>query len=149
MTPAQQLQTLLHRDIPLTRAMDLQVVAWQAGELRLRLPLAGNTNHTASMFGGSLYSAAVLAGWGWLLLRQWEAGIDDGHIVIQEGSIEYPLPVSGDAVAVCAAPTDERWQRFEKTYRRRGRARLQLETRILDTEGAEAVRFRGSYVLHR
>lgn len=149
MTAAQDLEAVLHRDIPLTRAMGLSVLDWQAHQLRLKLPLQGNTNHTASMFGGSLYSAAVLAGWGWLLLRQQEAGITDGHIVIQGGSIEYPLPVTGDAVALCAAPPAEVWDRFEKTYRRKGRARLSLDTCILDAQGAQAVRFQGQYVLHR
>ena len=64
----QALERLLHHDIQLTRAMQLQVLSWQAHELRLRLPLAANSNHHHSMFGGSLYSAAVLAGWGWLHL---------------------------------------------------------------------------------
>ena len=35
----QALERLLHHDIPLTRAMQLQVLSWQAHELRLRLPL--------------------------------------------------------------------------------------------------------------
>lgn len=58
----QALERLLHHDIQLTRAMQLQVLSWQAHELRLRLPLQANSNHHHSMFGGSLYSAAVLAG---------------------------------------------------------------------------------------
>ncbi len=149
MTPAQQLQAAFDRDIPLTRAMGLRVLSWEQHELRLQLPLAGNTNHTASMFGGSLYGAAVLAGWGWLLLRQQEAGIEDGHIVIQGGTIDYPLPVVADAVAVCPALPEESWARFEAMYRRKGRARLTLETRILDSQGREAVKFSGQYVLHR
>lgn len=149
MTPEQSLETVLHRDIPLTRAMGLTVLQWRDGELRLGLPLAGNTNHTGSLFGGSLYSAAVLAGWGWLLLRQQEAGIDDGHIVIQEGTIEYPLPAHSDVQAVCTAPDAEVWERFAKMYRRKGRARLSLETRILNPDGQVAVRFVGQYVLHR
>lgn len=70
----QALERRLHHDIPLTRAMQLQVLSWQAHELRLRLPLQANSNHHHSMFGGSLYSAAVLAGWGWLHLRLQEAG---------------------------------------------------------------------------
>ena len=53
----QALERLLHHDIPLTRAMQLQVLSWQAHELRLRLPLQANSNHHHSMFGGSLYSA--------------------------------------------------------------------------------------------
>lgn len=89
------LESVLHRDIPLTQAMGLTVLDWQAHQLSLHLPLEPNVNHKSTMFGGSLYCGAVLAGWGWLHLRLKEEGIDDGHIVIQEGQISYPLPVTG------------------------------------------------------
>ena len=98
------LESVLHHDIPLTREMGLKVVSWQDRQLRLQLPLEANINHKSTMFGGSLYCGAVLAGWGWLHLSLREAGIEDGHIVIQEGHISYPLPVTEDAIAVCDAP---------------------------------------------
>ena len=146
----QTLQAVLHQDIPLTRDMGVTVLAWHDHQLRLHLPLAQNINHKSTLFGGSLYCGAVLAGWGWLYLRLKEAGIDDGHIVIQEGQISYPLPVKRDGVAICDAPDDATWDRFLKTYHRRGRARLVLKTRIV-AEGSDdsAVEFEEQYVLHR
>jgi len=102
------------------------------------------------MFGGSLYCGAVLAGWGWLHLKLREAGIEDGHIVIQEGQISYPLPVTQDATAICAAPEEKVWKRFLATYKRYGRARLALETWVANEGSAErAAVFTGQYVLHR
>ena len=144
------LETVLHHDIPLTREMGLKVLDWQHGRLALHLPLQANINHKSTMFGGSLYCGAVLAGWGWLHLQLREEGIEDGHIVIQEGHISYPLPVTRDAIAICMAPEDKVWKRFLATYKRYGRARLTLETWIVN-EGAEerAVAFTGQYVLHR
>lgn len=142
------LERRLHQDIPLTRALGLGVLGWQDGELRLSLPLAANLNHKSSMFGGSLYCAAVLAGWGWLHLSLREAGIVDGHIVIQQGQIDYTEPVLGDAVALCAAPPAAEWERFLALYRRRGLARIGLHSCIL-VDATEAVRFSGQYVLHR
>ncbi|TWH76244.1 thioesterase domain-containing protein [Azomonas agilis] len=149
MSPEQYLNTTFHEQIPLTKALGLKARQWQDQQLQLDIPFAGNTNHTGSMFGGSLYCAAVLAGWGWLTLRQQETGLEGGHIVIQGGTIEYPLPVLEDAIAVCSAPAPEVWQRFEQMYRRHGRARLNLEPRILLADQREAVRFSGQYVLHR
>ena len=147
---SQYLESILHHDIPLTRDMDMRVLDWQQQRLRLRLPLAPNVNHKSTMFGGSLYCGAVLAGWGWLHLALKEAGIDDGHIVIQEGAISYPLPVTGAAIAVCDAPEEKVWQRFIKTYERHGRARLTLHTEVFNEgAGAPAVAFDGQYVLHR
>ena len=149
-TDSQYLQSVLHSDIPLTREMGLEVLDWQQHTLRLQLPLAANVNHKSTMFGGSLYCAAVLVGWGWLHLRLRELGIDDGHIVIQEGQISYPLPVTGAAVARCDAPDKKTWERFVTMYQRRGRARLTLETTVSNAASDEpAVKFSGQYVLHR
>ncbi|MBV4487736.1 thioesterase domain-containing protein [Pseudomonas sp. SWRI153] len=144
------LQAVLHHDIPLTAQMGLKVLEWRQQQLSLHLPLAPNVNHKSTMFGGSLYCGAVLAGWGWLHLRLKEEGIADGHIVIQEGQISYPLPVTGDAVAICPAPDTAVWKRFLAMYRRYGRARLTLNTRIVNQGGDDvAVTFSGQYVLHR
>ncbi len=144
------LEAVLHNDIPLTREMGVKVISWQNHSLRLHLPLEPNINHKSTLFGGSLYCGAVLAGWGWLYLRLKEAGIDDGHIVIQEGQISYPLPVRRDGVAICDAPDDAIWDKFLKMYQRRGRARLSLNTRIVaDGSDHPAVEFVGQYVLHR
>ncbi len=147
---SQYLESVLHHDIPLTREMGLKVRGWQHGRLELHLPLQANINHKSTMFGGSLYCGAVLAGWGWLHLQLREEGIEDGHIVIQEGQISYPLPVTRDATVVCQAPEEKVWKRFVATYKRYGRARLTLQTWIVN-EGSEdcAVAFTGQYVLHR
>lgn len=93
-TDSRYLESVLHHDIPLTRDMGLKVLDWHEQQLSLHLPLDPNVNHKSTMFGGSLYCGAVLAGWGWLHLRLKEEGITDGHIVIQEGQISYPLPVT-------------------------------------------------------
>lgn len=147
---SRHLESILHHDIPLTRDMGLKVLDWHDQQLRLHLPLEANVNHKSTMFGGSLYCAAVLAGWGWLHLRLREEGIEDGHIVIQEGQISYPLPVTMDAIAICQAPGAAQWKKFLAIYRRYGRARLTLQSRIVNAEGAEdAVTFSGQYVLHR
>ncbi|TWC11639.1 MULTISPECIES: YiiD C-terminal domain-containing protein [unclassified Pseudomonas] len=144
------LESILHHDIPLTRDMGLKVLDWQARQLRLFLPLAANVNHKSTMFGGSLYCGAVLGGWGWLHLALREEGIEDGHIVIQEGQISYPLPVTRDAAVLCDAPEEKVWKRFLATYQRYGRARLTLQTRVVNDGSEEvAVRFEGQYVLHR
>ncbi|MBF8755336.1 YiiD C-terminal domain-containing protein [Pseudomonas guariconensis] len=149
-TDSQYLQSVLHSDIPLTREMGMAVIGWEDHCLRLQLPLAPNVNHKSTMFGGSLYCGAVLVGWGWLHLRLRELGIDDGHIVIQEGQISYPLPVTGTAVARCEAPDDKTWERFVAMYQRRGRARLTLDTVVCNVGNDEpAVKFSGQYVLHR
>ena len=147
---SRHLESVLHRDIPLTQAMGIKVLDWHDQQLRLHLPLEANVNHKSTMFGGSLYCGAVLAGWGWLHLRLREEGIEDGHIVIHEGQISYPLPVTMDATAICQAPSAAVWKKFLAMYQRYGRARLMLHSRIVNADSDEdAERFAGQYVLHR
>ncbi len=144
-----ELEQLLHRDIPLTQAMQVQVLSWQDAELRLQLPLAANCNLHQTMFGGSLYCAAVLAGWGWLYLRLREAGIDNANIVIREGQISYLQPQTDDAMACCPPPAADDWDKFLAIYQRRGVARLSLQSQVLNAAGAVAAQFAGQYVLQR
>lgn len=144
--PQQALEALLYRDIPLSRAMQVRVASWQEHELRLHLPLQANCNLHDTMFGGSLYCGALLAGWGWLHLRLQEAGMR-GAVVIKDAQISYLLPVTGDAQALCSAPGVEGWNRFVAMFQRRGVARLQLESQVLTASGEVAVRFTGQFVL--
>lgn len=143
------LARVFEQDIPLSSAMGTQVVAWHNRQLRLQFPLAPNINHQASMFGGSMYCAAVLAAWGWLHLALRDAGIETTHIVVQAGQIEYPRPATGDLIDAICDPAEERdWQRFIKTYQKHGRARLQLDSRVLTADGQEAAVLHGQFVLH-
>lgn len=146
--PAESLQALLYEEIPLCRAMQVRVERWQDHQLCLSLPLAANGNPHGTQFGGSLYCAALLAGWGWLHLRLAESGLA-GAVVIRNAQISYLLPLEGDALSCCSAPAGEDWQRFVTLFQRRGVARLTLNSEVLDVEGRVAVQFSGEYVLQR
>ena len=142
---AARLQQTLHSDIPLTREMGITVAAYDGRQLRLAAPLAPNLNHKCTAFGGSLYSLAVLCGWGLLHLKLEEAGLHR-HIVIQEADIEYLLPVAQDIEAECEVD-NAALQRFMAMLQKHGRARLSLEVAIKH-DGHAAVKFSGRYVVH-
>ena len=143
----EELQQLLHDEIPLTRAIGIEVREYDKQALTLYAPLHYNINHKSSAFGGSLYSVAVLSGWGliYMLLRQYDLS---GHIVIQESHTQYRKPVTTDIIARCAFDSQTQYQRFIQMYRRKGMARIQLQTCI--TCNAETnVLFTGKYVVHK
>lgn len=143
------LASVFANDIPLSQAMGVHVAAWHERQLQLQFPLQPNINHQASMFGGSMYCAAVLAGWGWLHLALRDAGIDTTHIVVQSGHIDYPRPVTHDTIiAACQAPDDKAWQRFLTTFHKHGKARLSLTSRVLTENGEDGAVFTGQFVLH-
>jgi len=142
----QQLEAVLHEEIPLTRHIGIRVDAYDGHTLCLRAPLEKNINHKSTAFGGSLYSVAVLCGWGMLYLKMRERGLV-GHIVIQESQAHYGLPVNTDIVAETAFESEAQLEKFIRTFQRMGRARIQLG--IVVRQGEEiAFRLDGRYVVH-
>jgi thioesterase domain-containing protein len=58
--------------------------------------------------------------------------------------------VTGDAHAICQAPSAQVWKKFLAMYQRYGRARLALHTQVVNAGSDEAaVKFVGQYVLHQ
>lgn len=141
----QALERRLLEDIPLARAMGLTVVEYSGSALSLRAPLEKNGNHKSTAFGGSLYSLAVLAGWGLLHLKMQESG-RRGAIVIQESHIRFLRPVAEDIVATCGLDSQERLEAFFRTLDRRGAGRIDLSCSIR-ANGLAAVEFEGRYVV--
>lgn len=138
------LRAKLRRDMPITRALGLRVVGREDSGLVLSSPLAPNINHTGTVFAGSLNATATLAGWGtiWLLLR--EHGIRS-HVVIQDSSVHYVRPVTGDFIARCKPPSATAVERLVRAVSGKGRGRIELDVTIADASG-DAVRFHGRYV---
>ena len=145
MTLIAALEHTLHSEIPLSQAMGIRVTNYDGASLCLTAPLAPNINHKSTAFGGSLYSVAVLCGWGLLHIKLAEMGCRK-HIVIQDGHIRYLLPVNTDMQAECRLDGSA-FERFTQTLKKHGRARLALNASILQN-GRTAVTFIGSYVVH-
>ena len=145
-TAAKQLQAVLHEEIPLSRHIGIEVESYDGCELRLRAPLQNNINHKLTAFGGSLYSVAVLSGWGLLYLKLKERGLA-GHIVIFDSQAHYGRPVAEDIVASCGIESDEQFEKFFRIFERKGRARIRLSA-IVKQGGQTAFRLDGTYVVH-
>jgi thioesterase domain-containing protein len=144
---ASELEAYLHEHIPLTAAMQLQVVQCDESGIALAAPLPPNSNHRGTVFGGSLASLATLAGWAVVHSRLRRAGIA-ARVVVQSSQIEYLAPAMGEFVATCATPSESDWARFHKLLERRGRGRLTLEVTV-QSEGARAARLTGDFVAVR
>jgi thioesterase domain-containing protein len=107
----------------------------------LRAPLAANANSHGTAFGGSLFSLAALAGWAWLT-RYAVSHRLDADAVIQDGHIDYLLPVHGEFRATLASPPVADIEHFQKMLRRAARGRIRLHVDLHD--GANlAARFDG------
>ena len=122
---AHYLQQRIDREIALAKPMGIIVEAADGERVVLRAPLAPNSNHKGTAFGGSLYALAVLAVWAWasgdLAARQLDA-----DAVIQESSMRFLTPVHGELRASVEVPAADAVDKFHRMLARAGRGRIQL-----------------------
>jgi thioesterase domain-containing protein len=140
----QALQDYFHDHIPLSKAMAVKVEAATPQVVRLVAPLAPNTNHHGTVFGGSASAVAVLAAWGLLHVAMVEANIN-AELVVQKSNMSYELPITGEFIAEATPPAPEKWQRFLSTLTKYKRARISIHS-ILNCDGKKVGEFEGDFV---
>ena len=140
------LQQTLSREMPITKAMAIEVISWDNERLAMRMPLEPNRNHQYSAFAGSLNALCTIVGWGTIFMLLQQESLD-GNIVIRRGKIRYLRPVkTPEFVAVgCPIDPDQRAYFFE-LLRSKGRSKIDLAVEIADEQGPY-VSFQGSYVV--
>lgn len=146
MTTRDDLQLLLHNEIPLTKLMGISVKECSPDKVILTAPLDANSNHKDTAFGGSLYSVAVLCGWSLVHCQLQHLGLK-GHIVIHHSEVDYRLPVDGTIEAICVVDDDLLFETFARRYRRKQIARIKLRV-LIRYQDRDAVIFHGQYVVH-
>jgi len=79
-------EKFFHEQIPITRAMGLRVVANDERGFTVEAPVALNSNHLRTAFGGSINAVATLAAYGFLWLELKDAAV---HVVVAESAIRF------------------------------------------------------------
>lgn len=127
MTPENiaRLEQRIQTAIPLAHAAGVRLASGPENTIVARAPLAANGNPHGSVFGGSLYVTALVAGYAQIVLLVEQAAID-ATVVISHAEAEYHRPLYSDIVARPEPVDDKRQARFIKTLHRHGRSRLQL-----------------------
>ncbi|HZD04188.1 MAG TPA: YiiD C-terminal domain-containing protein [Longimicrobiales bacterium] len=141
---AGDLEGFLYRHIPLARAMGVRVVAADGDGVVLEAPLDVNDNHHGTLFGGSASALAMLSAWGWMHLRLEAEGLDP-DLVIQRSAMDFVAPGRADVTARCPGTGERSWRRFLRTYRRFGRARLELPA-VVSSGGEVVATLEGRFV---
>jgi thioesterase domain-containing protein len=140
----QALQDYFHSHIPLSQAMAVTVEVATPQLVRLAAPLAPNTNHHGTVFGGSASAVAVLSAWGLLHVAMLDANIN-ADLVVQKSSMIYELPITGEFTAEAVAPAPEKWQRFIAMLLKYKRARIGIRS-VLNYKGQKVGEFDGDFV---
>jgi len=139
------LQQQLLIDIPITRAMQLEIAAWDGESLQMRAPLLPNVNDKGCAFGGSLVSVMTLACWSLIKLAA-DAREVACDIYVQDSSVRYLAPVWDDFTAVSRLAGNSPGDGFFGTLQSRGRARLSACCEIRLADGTIACTLEARFV---
>lgn len=133
------------RGMPPVAAMQVDVAGMEGEALRLVAPLSANVNDKGNAFGGSLTSLMTVAGWGLVTLKLRLAGLK-AEVYVADSQVRYLAPLYGDLVAEAAFAEGQSWDAFIDTLVQRGRARIQVEAKVLLPEGGLATTLSGRFV---
>lgn len=138
-----ELEDYLHQNIPISKAMGIQIEQATKDKVILFAPFANNINHKKTVFGGSLHAVATLACWSLLYLNVHDPKF---QIVITKSEVDYLLPVDSDFTAKCSMPEQSTWQRFIQILQTKGKARILLSAKIMH-QGRLAVDYQGVFAV--
>lgn len=135
-------EKFLHEQIPITRAMGLRVVANDEAGFTVEAPVALNSNHLKTAFGGSINAVATLAAYGFLWMELNDAA---AHVVVAESSIKFLRPVRETIRATCSRPASDELAAFRAEFAANGKARIELRVNVVEA-GLNAAEFEGAFV---
>lgn len=145
---AEELVQFVREQIPLARAMDLQLAASDPDRLSLRVPLAPNVNDKGCAFGGSLASLMTLAGWTLVELALRQRG-EQCDVFVGESTVRYLAPVWDDFEARAELAPDADWTTFFSTLENRGRARIEVVSAVPGAPGKPCATLISRFVAKR
>jgi thioesterase domain-containing protein len=132
--PRIELQNKITKAIPVSDAMQFSIAELSSGSILVQAPLAPNVNIHGTGFAGSIYSIAVLAGWG-LSTHIMDLLDMDGELVVSKAEIKYRAPITG--TIECRAKVSESERKdFQHSFNDTGKGKLSLTIEIGDARQA-------------
>ncbi len=144
MQNCQTIQAYLYEQIPVSKAMQVQVITVKPDLAILTAPLQPNINHRSTVFGGSASALAILSAWTIVNFRLQSEGIKS-RLVIQKNSISYEKPITSDFEAVCSLTDQQVWTKFIKILQKKKKSRITVNS-FLQCQGEQVGEFTGVFV---
>ena len=138
------IQDYLHEHIPLSKAMGVEVLEATLDRVTLSAPLEPNINHRETIFGGSASALSILSAWCLVHFRLQNENLNC-RVVIQKNTMSYDKPILGTFEAICSLENRELWEKFIKILKRKGKARIVLNSTLEYSKTIVGV-FEGSFV---
>ncbi len=144
MSKLKKLKSVLVDKIVPAKAMGIDVISWDDDCLTLTAPLKENINDKGIAFGGSIYSLAVLCGWGTVFQVLEDAGFA-ADIAVYKSECNFMIPSTGEMKAVCYINQAEKMKLID-SFVKKGRGRAFLTVEVF-SEGAKVSSFSASYAV--
>jgi len=138
------LQQFLREHIPLSKAMEVEVLEASTMGVKLSAPLAPNINHRRTVFGGSATALAILSAWALINLRLEDEKLKR-RVVIQRSNMTYERPMTASFTASSAIVNETTWRRFVNPLKRKGKARIKVNS-VLYCNGERVGKLEGDFV---
>lgn len=133
--PLQRVEEFLHQRIPLSKAMNCQVIECTNDSIAIRAPKFANTVEGESLFSGSVITLASLSAWTLLQvsLRRLDY-VPEIDLVKSKWIREDDPELDSDGFAArCSLPEDKEWQQFLRMLSRKSQANVTLS---IESSGA-------------
>lgn len=141
-----ELEEKLHKQIPLTKYMQLNVKAIEDEKLITTAPLEPNINDKGTGFAGSLSTLVTISAWSSCFLKVEELGFPNAMIAIIKSDTAYRAPVTKELTCKTDIPNEEDIKTLEKKLKNKGSASIKIKSQIIEDDKL-CVDFEGIYVI--
>ena len=132
--------------MPPVAAMQIRAASFDGEVLRLVAPLAANVNDKRCAFGGSLASLMTLGGWGWLMIKLAQAGVN-AEVYVADSQIRYLMPLYDDLSSEARLGGGQDWDAVLRCLLERKRARVAMVAHVSDVAGQAAATLQARFAL--
>ena len=142
-----KLKNKLHKQIPLTKYMQIDPIQIKDNKLITTAPIKPNINDKQTGFAGSLSTLVTISAWSvcYLLIEE-QLNFKDTMIAIIKSDTSYKAPVTKDFYCQTVFPDDEQIKMVKQKLQSKGSASLRIKSQIIE-DNKVCVDFEGIYVI--
>ena len=135
----------LHSNIPVTSAMGFRVNNFSKKEVKIGASINKNINHEGTAFGGTVASLLTVTAFARVLIIMEEIDAN-AHIVIQNSSINYLLPLAEDFEASSPEINESAIEKFARMYLKHRKSRIAVYS-CIEINNNIAAELNGEFVV--
>ena len=143
-----KLQQKLHKEIPLTKLMGIDILDINNNELISKAPLDININDKGTAFGGSLSTLTTISAWSIAFLISKKFNIKNSNIVIINSNINFLRPVTKELYCKTIFPSKKEIETLEEKINEKNSGSIIINSNIIEN-GEICVEFTGRYVIKK